>query len=663
VPLRVHRVGAVLVALIAAALSLAGVASRAAALGAQRIGSAGNGPGQFSSANQIILDTAGDVWALDTGSGRVQEFDPSGALLASWQGAGHSHITVDELGNVYVSQYTPTGTPPSMVFRYDRSGTLLASWQVESPMLSTTGLQIAAAPGGGVYTRGFDHVYRFDPAGGLVTSWTASGNGGIAGGLTVAPDGTVLVGTMSGVTRYGPTGDALGNLPAGPASAQFSGARDLATDQAGNVYVESLMGVGLQAFGPDGTYLGSLPDGSVSTGSFAVRASTLYVFRAASPGDRAILKIDTSVPVAAVAADRTLALTGEPVRLDASASYVPFAALTRFEWDLDGDGTFETDTGATPQATATYATAGVRVPAVRITAPGGRTATASAQPVDIRLAPPPGAVGVSIDAGAQFTNTPHVTLRLVWHPDDTAAVISNDGGFANARTVPVAAEIPWTLESSGPERLPKTVYVRLVNAGTVSDQTYQDDIILDQTPPIVERAALLPEPAAVGVQLAAERTARVRVAARDALSGVAGLQFAADARRPGRLIRFRAVTAVATPPLLLRVRDGAGNLSPWRRVAGVPDRTAPALSGLRAARVRGRGVLSFALSEPALAEGILSRVGAGASAARLLPRRSLPGGAAHITVGALTPGRYRLQLVLRDGAGNRRALSRTLRVR
>jgi hypothetical protein len=211
----------------------------------------------------------------------------------------------------------------------------------------------------------------------------------------------------------------------------------------------------MRAFAQDGSYLGAIPDGSIGVGSFAVRGSTLYVFRAGGPGDMAILEVDTRTPAAAVTADRTQVLSGEPVQLDASASYAPFAALTRFEWDLDGDGSFETDTGTTPHATATYATAGVRTPAVRVTAPSGRTATASAQPVDVRLAPPPGLVGVSILGGAQFTDGPRVTLHLVWRPDDTEVVISNDGGFANARTVPVAAEIPWTLQSSGPERLPR----------------------------------------------------------------------------------------------------------------------------------------------------------------------------------------------------------------
>jgi hypothetical protein len=63
-------------------------------------------------------------------------------------------------------------------------------------------------------------------------------------------------------------------------------------------------------------------------------------------------------------------------------------------------------------------------------------------------------------------------------------LLSNDGGFAGAQSVPVTLTIPWTLVSSGPERLPKTVYARFLGAGN-DTANFTDDIILDETPPTV----------------------------------------------------------------------------------------------------------------------------------------------------------------------------------
>ena len=177
---------------------------------------------------------------------------------------------------------------------------------------------------------------------------------------------------------------------------------------------------------------------------------------------------------------------------------------------------------------------------------------------------PPGSVGMSINDGDDYTNTPLVTLSVIW-PLCTATVsVSNDGGFRQGQTVSSAATIPWRLVSSGAERLPKTVYLRFSDSTT----TYTDDIILDQTPPLVLSVSATALGGGAGNEMAAGQRIRLRVRARDSVSGVGFIQAAASKSRPGAKRPYASVRLirVAGKRVYVRVQDRAGNWSRWRTV-------------------------------------------------------------------------------------------------
>jgi PKD domain/Bacterial Ig-like domain/Galactose oxidase, central domain len=276
----------------------------------------------------------------------------------------------------------------------------------------------------------------------------------------------------------------------------------------------------------------------------------------ASPASQA-WRVDLTPPTAALSVAPNPILSGETVTLDASASADPGGAIARYEWDLDGDGSFETDTGADPRVARAYATAGEFVPQVRVIDASGLSNGASAR-LEVTPASPPGPVGVSINAGARFTHDPDVTLTVAWPAFAARLSISNDGGFGSGRTVPVAPRVPWTLRSPGSDRLPETVYVRFAGTGVDGNQTFTDDIILDEARPVVLSATLIRLRGPVY---------RVRVRARDRISGVSRLQVARNRARPGKVRRYRRSMKIRSRSsrLWIRVHDRAGNKSRWRR--------------------------------------------------------------------------------------------------
>jgi 6-phosphogluconolactonase (cycloisomerase 2 family) len=187
-----------------------------------------------------------------------------------------------------------------------------------------------------------------------------------------------------------------------------------------------------------------------------------------------------------------------------------------------------------------------------------------------------GSEGISINGGDEYTNDVDVRLVVRAPGNATALRLSNDGGFADPglRSLP-ATTVRWRLDSSGSERLPKTVYARFAGPSGVSSISFTDDIILDQTEPRVIEAAIVSaggQGAASGVRAAARRRPvayRLALKARDNASGVARVQVTQNRRRPGRATRFRrrvTFNGQRGRTILVRVIDRAGNRSAWRRV-------------------------------------------------------------------------------------------------
>ncbi len=139
--------------------------------------------------------------------------------------------------------------------------------------------------------------------------------------------------------------------------------------------------------------------------------------------------VTNRAPVSSFTATPSSVNKGQLVSFDGSGSTDPDGTVTKYEWDLDGNGTYETNTGTTPTASRSYAAAGTVETKLRVTDDKGATAV-SAKTVTVTLQPPT----------ASFTTTPN--------PVETGASVSFNGSGSTDPDGTIA-KYEWDLDGNG----------------------------------------------------------------------------------------------------------------------------------------------------------------------------------------------------------------------
>lgn len=126
------------------------------------------------------------------------------------------------------------------------------------------------------------------------------------------------------------------------------------------------------------------------------------------------------------------------------------------------------------------------------------------------------------------------------------------------------------LDDSVEGKFTKVVYVRLLAPGLDAGQTYSDDVILDTEAPVIESAEVSPTTSSAATLAAAKTRLLIRIKARDNRSGVRELQLSQSRRKVVASTKYKKRVRVQVPQAKaknywVRVRDGAGNWSKWRR--------------------------------------------------------------------------------------------------
>lgn len=266
-------------------------------------------------------------------------------------------------------------------------------------------------------------------------------------------------------------------------------------------------------------------------------------------------------------------LTGSNVYLSAASSTSTSGYFSKFEWDLNGDGTYEINGGSEKTLSSSFTSPGLKTVGVRVTSRGGSTAS-STMSIEVRQSPPSGEPGVSINDGGAATNSKVVSLNLAWPEYATEARISNDGGFASSKTktVSLSAIVDWELDDSVKGIFTKVVYIRFNGSGIDNTKTYSDDIILDTTAPTINSSTAV----------ATTSKIEVKVDAIDDITGVEKIEIdngtkivSKDYAKTveyslsdlGMVVSAASVAKASAQSLQVRVRDGAGNWTKWQSLA------------------------------------------------------------------------------------------------
>ena len=235
-----------------------------------KFGSEGIGPGMFTDARSIAVDTNGNIYVGEYSGGRIQAFDSTGKFITQWTADPKMPLrglAADRKGTVYVVQSGKilkfngaTGSPLGAVNYGDGSG-------FDDVSVAADGGLVAA------WSRNSDDIVRFDSNGNVsktIRKAISSVTDRSELNHRVAIDGSgniYALGTFNdAVFKFGPDGKYMNKFGGdGDKPGQFRAPQAIAVDGKGKVYVSDIKGV--QIFDADGRYLQSFrPGGGGASG-------------------------------------------------------------------------------------------------------------------------------------------------------------------------------------------------------------------------------------------------------------------------------------------------------------------------------------------------------------------------------------------------------------
>ncbi len=246
-------------------------------------GSSGSGDGQFSSPNDIEIDSFGNIFVVDNVNNRIQKFNSSGVYVSQFGSSGSGDgqfnliggLVIDSSDNVYVTDFNN-----HRVQKFNSSGVYVSQFgssgsgngQFNQPF----GIEIDSL--GDIYVADFnnDRIQKFNSSGVYVSQFGSSGSGdgqfNSPTDLVFDSSGNIYV-TDTGnnrVQKFNSSGVYVSQFgSSGSGDGQFNSPTDLVFDSSGNIYVTDTGNNRVQKFNSSGVYVSQFGSSGLGNGQFS----------------------------------------------------------------------------------------------------------------------------------------------------------------------------------------------------------------------------------------------------------------------------------------------------------------------------------------------------------------------------------------------------------
>ncbi len=242
-------------------------------------GEQGAGNGELNNAQDVAVDSTGNVYVADGGNFRIQKLDSNGSFIENWGSIFDNpmvmplSVVFDSQDNIYVAEKyydirEDGGLEPVnyRIRKLDSSGGVIENWgdvgsgdgQFNTPW------GIAVDQVGNVYVAdGLNHrIQKFNSSGDFLAKWGefGTGDGQFKYPYGVSNDslGNVYVADADNhrIQKFDSNGDFLSKWGSkGTGNSKFNNPLDLSIDRKGNVYVADTVNNRIQKFDSDGGFI------------------------------------------------------------------------------------------------------------------------------------------------------------------------------------------------------------------------------------------------------------------------------------------------------------------------------------------------------------------------------------------------------------------------